>query len=82
VGARVQFPADARVSDSTRREIERTLTRIADAVSNIPPASAFWDSMGSSVLQMEAAGCRVVYRIEPEAREIRVIELQETRPLV
>jgi len=81
VGARVQFPADAQVSDSARGEIERTLTRIADAVSAVPPASSFWDSMKSSVLQLDAGGCHVVYRIEPEAREIRVIELQETPPL-
>ena len=78
MGARVQFPADAHVSASARGEIERALLRIADAVSTIPPASAFWDSMGSSVLHLDAGGCHVVYRIEPEAHEISVIELQAT----
>jgi len=78
VGARIRFPAEARVSDGARAEIERTLTRIADAVTGIPAGSAFWGSMSSSVLQLEAAGCRVVYKIEPDAHEIRVIELQET----
>jgi len=77
VGPRIQFPADARVSDSARGEIERTLTRIADGVSCIPPASTFWDSMKSSLLQIDVAGYRVAYRIERQGREIGVIELQE-----
>jgi len=80
VGARIQFPAGAQVRESARGEIERSLTQIADAVSAIPPASAFWDSMSNSLLQIDAGGCHVVYRIEP--REIQVIELQEIPPLV
>jgi hypothetical protein len=77
VGARIQFPAGAQVPETARGEIEQALTQIADAVSRIPPESAFWKSMRSSLLQIEAGGCRVVYRIEPQPREIRVIELQE-----
>jgi hypothetical protein len=65
------------LDDRSRREIVGVLEQIIDAVSRIPPGSAFWDSMQSSLLQMDAGGCHIVYRIEPDHRGIRIIELQQ-----
>jgi hypothetical protein len=76
VGARIQFPGGAQVREGARGEIERALIQISDAVTAIPSKSAFWDSMKTSLLHIDAGGCRVVYRFE-QPSEIRVIELQE-----
>jgi hypothetical protein len=78
VAGKVQFPADLRaLDDRSRGEIAGVLEHIADALSGIPAGSAFWDSMQSSLLQMDAGGCHIVYRIEPDHRSIRIIELQQ-----
>jgi len=63
--------------DQPRREILHVLEQIADAVTPIPPESAFWDSMKSSLLQIDVSGFRILYRIEPDPRQVRVIELQQ-----
>jgi len=39
-------------------------------------ASPFWSSMKESLLQVDVKGWRLVYRILPDRREIRVIELE------
>jgi hypothetical protein len=78
VPGKVQFPPDLRpIDDRSRGEIVGVLEQIADALGGIPPASAFWDSMQSSLLQMDVGGCHIVYRIEPDHRGIRIIELQQ-----
>ena len=58
-----------------RLEIDRTMQQIADAVTTIPPASAFWSSMKDSLLQIDVRGYRVVYRIDAVRRTIIVVEL-------
>jgi hypothetical protein len=74
----VHLPVDSRIiPDGARREIETTLQQIGQAVANVPRQSVFWTSMSHSHLQLDVAGFRVVYRIEPLAAQIRVIELQE-----
>ena len=65
------------IQDPPRGEIIQVLEQIADAVTPIPPSSAFWDSMKSSLLQIDISGFRVVYRIESDPRQLRVIELQQ-----
>lgn len=75
----VHFAVDlASVPDGPRAEIVRTLQQIAAAVSTVPPASAFWSSMDDSLLQVDVEGWRVVYRVLPRHREVRVIELEPT----
>jgi hypothetical protein len=77
VASRVQLPGDGHaIDEGSRRQILGVLERIADSLTAIPPASAFWDSMQTSPLQIDAGGFRIVYLIEPEHRRIRVIELQ------
>jgi hypothetical protein len=63
------LPADA------AEEIERVMEQIAEAVSTISPASPFWISMDDSLLQIDVAGHRVVYRVDPKAGEIIVVEV-------
>ena len=61
--------------DEARLEIVRTMDQIADAVTTIPAASAFWTSMKDSLLQIDVRGYRVVYRIDAGRRVIIVVEL-------
>jgi hypothetical protein len=51
------------------------MDEIAEAVTTIPAANPFWGSMKDSLLQIDVAGWRVVYRVELREREIRVVEL-------
>jgi len=76
VGYSVQFRVklDA-VPEGARAEIRRMMEEIAEVVMTIPAINPFWSSMKNSLLQIDVAGWRVVYRVEPRAREIRVVEL-------
>lgn len=67
------FPAE------TRRQIETTMTQIAEVVSTVPPSSPFWSSMKDSVLQIDVEGFRLGYRIDKARGQIRVIEAQRIR---
>ncbi len=67
------------IPDVPRQEIRRTVQQIADVVSTIPGSSPFWSSMKESLLQVDVKGWRLVYRILPDRREIRVIELEPLR---
>jgi len=67
------------IPDAPRQEIRRTVQQIADVVSTIPGSSPFWSSMKESLLQVDVKGWRLVYRILPDRREIRVIELEPLR---
>jgi hypothetical protein len=78
VAGKVQFPANLRpLDDTSRGEIVGVLEQVVSTLSGIPPASAFWDSMQSSLLQIDVGGFHIVYRIEPDHRGIRIIELQQ-----
>jgi hypothetical protein len=78
VAGKVQFPANLRpIDDRSHGEIVGALEQISDTLSGIQSASAFWDSMQSSLLQIDAGGFHIVYRIEPDHRGIRIIELQQ-----
>ena len=65
--------------EDVRLEIGRTMQQIADAVTTIPPSSAFWSSMKNSLLQIDVRGYRVVYRIDTTRRVIIVVELSKPR---
>jgi mRNA-degrading endonuclease RelE of RelBE toxin-antitoxin system len=78
VAQNVQFPADAcGINDPARSEILQVLGRVADSISCVPRESAFWQSMQSSLMQIDVSGYRIVYRIEPDPARVRVIEVQE-----
>ena len=55
------------------------MQQIADAVTTIPPSSAFWSSMKNSLLQIDVRRYRVVYRIDTTRRVIIVVELSQPR---
>jgi len=63
------LPADG------HEEIARVLQQIAVAVSTISPSSPFWSSMEDSQLQIDVAGHRVVYKIDPLFRQVIVVEV-------
>ena len=65
--------------EDVRLEIGRTMQQIADAVTTIPPSSAFWSSMKNSLLQIDVRRYRVVYRIDTTRRVIIVVELSKPR---
>ena len=67
------------IPEETRQEIMRTMLQIAEVVSGIPPSSPFWGSMEDSLLQIDVAGYRVVYRADSVHREIVVVELTQIR---
>jgi len=72
----VRFEVDLEtIPEGARQEIRRTMQQVADAVGTIPSSSPFWSSMRHSMLQLDVKGYRVVYRVDPTAREIRVIEI-------
>jgi mRNA-degrading endonuclease RelE of RelBE toxin-antitoxin system len=72
----VRFEVDLEtIPEGARQEIRRTMQQVADAVSTIPLSSPFWSSMKHSLLQLDVKGYRVVYRVDPAAREIRVVEV-------
>lgn len=72
----VHFVADlASIAEPGRAELQRTMQNVAEAVSAIPPVNPFWASISSSVLQIDAAGFRLLYRVLPRSREIHVIEI-------
>jgi hypothetical protein len=76
----VHFAVDlTRVPVEARGEIARIVQQIAEVVATISPANAFWASMKDSVLQIDIAGHRLVYRIDPLEREVRVVELQKLK---
>lgn len=70
----------APLPEAARLDVQRTMEQIADAVSTVPEANPFWASMDDSMLQIDASGYRVSYRILPRAAEIRVIELEPLPP--
>jgi hypothetical protein len=70
----------APLPEEVRLDVQRTMERIAEAVSTVPEANPFWASMDDSVLQIDVAGCRVSYRVLPRTREVRVIELAPLFP--
>ncbi|HWE25622.1 MAG TPA: hypothetical protein VG496_16920 [Myxococcales bacterium] len=51
------------------------MNEIAEVVTTIPPANPFWSSMKNSLLQIDVARWRVMYRVEPRKHAILVIEL-------
>jgi hypothetical protein len=63
------LPAEARA------EIEQVIGQIAEAVSTIAPTNPFWISMEDSLLQIDVAGHRVVYRIDRHGQQIIVVEV-------
>jgi mRNA-degrading endonuclease RelE of RelBE toxin-antitoxin system len=72
----VRFEVDLEtIPEGARQEIRRTMQQVADAVSTIPLSSPFWSSMKHSMLQLDVKGYRVVYRVDPTAHEIRVVEI-------
>jgi hypothetical protein len=76
VGYSVRFKANLDVvPEGSRGEIRRMMDEVADVVTSIPPANPFWSSMKDSQLQIDVAGWRVVYRVEPRPHEIVIIEL-------
>jgi len=76
----VQFAVNLEVlPQSIRQEIGRTMHRIAEAVSSVPEASAFWSSMKYSVLQIDVQGWRVGYKVDRVRRELRVTEFTRIR---
>ena len=84
MGRRVTYSVHFEVNlgatpDGSRQEIRRTVQQIADVVSTIPGSSPFWSSMKDSFLQVDVQGWRLVYRILPDRREIRVIEMEALR---
>jgi mRNA-degrading endonuclease RelE of RelBE toxin-antitoxin system len=64
------------LAEDARLEIERTMQQIAEVVDSIPPANPFWASMNDSLLQIDIGAFRVVYRIDPGRREVRVVDLE------
>jgi hypothetical protein len=77
----VRFEIDLEaIPEGARQEIRRTMQQVADAVSTIPASSPFWSSMQHSVLQLDVMRFRVVYRVDPQALEIRVVEISPIRP--
>ena len=56
------------------------MEEIAEVVSTIPPANPFWASMDDSLLQIDVAGYRVAYRIDPRQSAISVIDVEKRRP--
>jgi mRNA-degrading endonuclease RelE of RelBE toxin-antitoxin system len=68
------------IPEDARLEIERIMEEIAEVVSTIPPANPFWASMDDSLLQIDVAGFRVAYRIDPRRSAINVIEVEKRRP--
>jgi hypothetical protein len=76
----VHFAVDlTRVPVEVHGEIARIVQQIAEVVATISPANAFWASMKDSVLQIDVAGHRIVYRIDLIQREVRVVELQKLK---
>jgi hypothetical protein len=67
------------IPEGARHEIRRTVQQIADVVSTISGSSPFWSSMKDSLLQVDVQGWRLVYKILPNLREVRVIELEALR---
>ena len=65
--------------DDSRREILQVLQQVAEAVSTIPADNAFWSSMDDSLLQIDVAGWRVTYAVDPRRREVRMVEVAQRR---
>ena len=76
----VRFDVDLESTpEGARQEIRRTMQQVADAVSTVPPSSPFWSSMKDSQLRMDVMGFRILYRVDPKMREIRVVEMSPLR---
>lgn len=65
--------------DDMRRQIEKTMNEIAEAVSTVSASSPFWASARDSVLQIDVEGFRLSYRVFRQRAEIVVIEAQRMR---
>ena len=57
-------------------EVRATMQQVADSVGTIPLSNPFWASIRSSLLQIDVAGYRVMYRILPRSGELHIVELQ------
>ena len=57
-------------------EVQATMQQVADSVCTIPLSNPFWASIRTSVLQIDVAGYRVMYRILPRSGEVHIVELQ------
>lgn len=65
--------------EEIRSEIRSTMERVADAVGTVSPTNAFWASIHTSVLQIDAAGHRLLYRVLPRAHQIRIVCIEPKR---
>ncbi len=71
----VRYAIDlAGLPTDVRRQIEHAFAEVAEAVATIPESSAFFSSMDDSVLQIDVAGWRLGYCIDPGLHELRVVE--------
>jgi hypothetical protein len=76
VGYSVHFiPVLESIPEVVRHEMRQTMQQVAAAVDSIPAANAFWSSIHSSLLQIDVAGFRLLYRILPRSGEIHVVEV-------
>lgn len=62
------------VADLARVEIEKAFGQIAEAIAGIPEASPFFSSIDDSMMQIDVEGWRLVYRLDPVDRILKVIE--------
>ena len=68
------------IPDRPRVEIEKSFRQIAEAVAGISETSPFFSSIDDSTLQIDVEGWRLVYRLEPKGRMIKVIEATQLPP--
>ena len=64
---------------AAQQEIRRVMAQIAEVLDSVPPSNPFWASSRHSVLTIDAAGYRVVYRIEPAPERVVVVEVSPLR---
>ena len=57
-----------------RVEIEKAMGQIAEAIAGIPDTSPFFSSIDDSIMQIDVEGWRLVYRLDPVDRILKVIE--------
>jgi len=65
--------------EAARAEIRRVMDQVAEAVDSLPGSNPFWASSRDSLLMIDVAGYRVVYRLDVPREQVVVVEISPLR---
>ena len=70
------FPSDVEVPGAVRARAKEILLDVAKSLDGIPATTGYWTAMNDGFAELNLAGWRFEYRIDPGRNLIRVVTVQ------